>query len=72
MAKKMDAEAISTALYDLEENTRKATLIEVYEELTGWLDGKNLDQDGRNELPELKAGLQAAADFLRENYGLKV
>ena len=68
MAKKMDAEAISEAVYQLEEAAKISTLKDICDDLAGWIKGENCDADGLAELPLISPGLQAAIEFIRANY----
>ncbi len=67
MAKKLDAEAISTAIHELEENSRKAMLEELLEELREWKRcSDQTEDDFAAELP----GVKAIIGFIEANYAI--
>ena len=70
MAKKLDAEAISTAVYEIEENARMAAFAEIRDEIADWLAGKNLSPEAKADLPEMRAGYQDVVAFIEDNYGI--
>lgn len=71
MSEKPNAEMICAAITELEENTRKATLVEIRDELRAWAAGKWVGKgETQDDLEELIPGLTAAFEFLTENYGL--
>lgn len=71
MTEKPNAEMICAAITDLEENTRKATLVEIRDELRDWAAGQWVGKgETQQDLDRLLPGLTAAFEFLTENYGL--
>ncbi len=63
MARKLTADDLSSAIYELEENSRYATMRELIEEFIDSIHHAETD-------PDEHAGLRAAAQFIDANWGL--